>query len=138
MWWAMFTLAHFALLWAAEFTIPNQSAFTVSQHLVNSDVKFQVIDFNVKYIILHLKQSKTDTKGNGVDIYIGCTGTTVCAYCAMAQFISQKTLYNDKTSHLFIFPNGTHITKNLWSKTIKYTCFIHVTNWSGPIIVQWA
>ena len=119
MWWAMFTLAHFALLRAAEFTIPNQSVFTVSQHLVNSDVKFQVIDFNVKYMILHLKQSKTDTKGTGVDIYIGCTGTTVCAYCAMAQFISQKTLYNDKTSPLFIFPNGTHITKNLLSKTIK-------------------
>ena len=119
LWWAVFTLAHFALMRAAEFTVPSQYSFTSNNHLVNSDVQFKLLDSNLKYMVVHLKQSKTDSKGNGIDIYIGCTGTTVCAYCAMVQFVSLKRHNNDPLSPLFVFSNGALVTKSLLTKTIK-------------------
>ena len=118
LWKAAFSLAHFALLRASEFTVPAQSQFSPDKNLVNEDVQFHSTEQGYKYIAVHLKQSKTDKNNSGYYIYIGCTGTDVCAYCSMYEFIQSKSHNNDKAP-LFQFTNGVILSKTCLVQTIK-------------------
>ena len=79
--WAAMTLAHYGLLRSAEFTI--NTSYDHKVHLSLPDVSFHNADDGTGYLKIYIKRSKTDKRNQGFFLHIGCSTTTVCAYCAM-------------------------------------------------------
>jgi hypothetical protein len=118
--WAAMTLGHFGLLRAAEFTVNTQNSFDPLTNLTCHDVHITSQGTGEMFLKLHLKTSKTDRSDQGINIYIGCTHDTVCAVCAMQQFI---THYLSKIKRnqdpLFRFSNGLILTRSILIKQTK-------------------
>jgi hypothetical protein len=117
MMWAVMTLAHFGLLRAAEFTV--NSKYDHSQHLSLSDISFHV-DKGVGYFRMFIKRSKTDKHNKGFSLYIGCSDTNICAYCAMNVYYQKTaTLGKNHNRPLFIFQNGVSLSRALFVSNVK-------------------
>lgn len=117
--WAAMTLGHFGLLRAAEFTIPAQGKFVPAKHLTLSDVAFGELPDGATYLSVRIKSSKTDRYNQGTTLYIGCTQTKVCAYCAMQQFVLER---KSKCSHegpLFLLDSGAVLTRHIMVKNTQ-------------------
>ena len=108
--WSCFTLAYFGLLRAAEFCITSH--FDPTVHLTIGDIKFHDVNEPTQYMSVFIKQSKTDHMGKGVHVYIGCSGTTVCALCAMTQYINSRTWLHPACP-LYTFLTGAVLSKSL-------------------------
>jgi hypothetical protein len=81
---AAFYLAFAAFLCIREFTYTVKEAANpttfIATKFMRSDVRF-VEDYN--YLILRLKQSKTDIKHKGVSIIVAATGDRACLVAAL-------------------------------------------------------
>ena len=118
--WAAMTLAHFGLLRASEFTV--NTVFDHSIHLCLSNVTFHVSESGISYINVLIKRSKTDKLNEGFHLYIGCSQTDVCAYCAIKTYHNvTHSKVNSQYSYdrpLFMFANGVCLSRQL---LIRYT-----------------
>ena len=118
--WAAMTLGHFGLLRASEFSVPDNQPFNVSMHLTMDAVAFERLTDKTGVLRVKIKRSKTDKYNRGIDIYIGCSGDIVCAYCAMVDFLEcRKRLEFSAHSPLFFYPNGAILTKSILVKNTK-------------------
>ena len=80
--WASLTMAHFGFLWTGEFMV-DQELFNPAWHLCVQDVTPHLTaPGELQHITDHLKVSKTDPFGQGIDVIIGCSGTQVCGACS--------------------------------------------------------
>ena len=70
--WAACCLGSFAFMRSGEFTLLPGVSFDLSRHLSPSDVTVDNVS-QLSIVCVHLKVSKTDTTGAGVDIFIGRT-----------------------------------------------------------------
>ena len=60
----------------------DQEIFDPTWHLCVQDVTPSLTaQAELQYITIHLKVSKTDPFGQGIDMIIGCSGTQVCMAC---------------------------------------------------------
>ena len=85
--WAALTMAHFGLLWTDEFTV-DQECFDLTCHLCVQDVLHNITtQSTLQYVTVHLKSSKTDPFGQGINVIIGCSGTQVCDACTVWDLI---------------------------------------------------
>jgi hypothetical protein len=111
--WAAMTLGLFGLLRAAEFTVTSSSGFNSQIHMTLSDIKLE-LSSQCKYMIVHIKRSKTCKHSSGVNVKIGCTETKVCALCAMVDFLACRTLF-DSNPHepLFLYKNGISLSREI-------------------------
>ena len=108
------------MLWAAACTVfcvstrrrvsvPSQHAYNPRAHLSLLDIAFDSYT-DPKVVYLHLKKSKTDPFRQGIDIYVGATGSDVCPVNALLQYIGVRS---NTAGPLFIFHNGQFLTKPL-------------------------
>ena len=104
--WAAMTLGHFGLLRASEFTVPSQGGFDPKLHLQKGDIEFTTLDNGQECMRVFIKTSKTDKFRNGVNLYLGCSQFTVCALCAMKDYLGPNIGNSDLGSPLFKFSNG--------------------------------
>lgn len=111
----MMTLAFFGCLRAGEYTIPDSAPFDSAIHPCVGNILFDSDDRSFKY---HVKRSKTDTFSWGVDIYIGCSGHSICAYCAMLKYFGSRGEL-PPTSPLFVDNNGSIIRRSLFSDAVR-------------------
>lgn len=118
---AAFTLAHFGLLRAAEFTVDMDSNFQSSLHLCLGDITIKQEFQGPIHMVVHVKQCKTDKRNNGTNVIIGCSEMETCALCCMAQFLPMRRQIhgNDQTKPLFMFKNGAILTKSLLVKQTR-------------------
>ena len=80
--WAALTMAHFRLLWTGEFIV-DQECFDPTCHLCVQDVSHSITtQSTLQHITIHLKSSKTDPFGQGINVIIGCSCIQVCGVCA--------------------------------------------------------
>ena len=80
--WTALTMAHFWLLQTGEFTV-DQECFNPTCHLCVQDVLHNITtQSTLQYITVHMKSSKTDPFGQGINMVIGCSGTQVCGACS--------------------------------------------------------
>ena len=101
--WATLTMAHFSFLWMAKFTVDHES-FNSTWHLCVQDVTPSLTtQAEIQYITVHLKVSKTDPFGQGINVIIGCLGTQVCSACATWVLI-QSHWANTSLPNGTIFP----------------------------------
>ena len=97
---AAITLGFFSLLRVSKFTVPNQHGFNPDQHLTTKDITMRKDS-----MVVVIKKSKTDQKGESCQINIGQTHTTCCPHIAMQRYLGQVTRSARKP--LFLFESGT-------------------------------
>ena len=95
--WAACTLTFFGFFRAGEVTIPSESDFDPSKHLVAQDIAIDSRE-NPSLLKVFLKASKT-----GIDVYIGKTGDDLCPVAAMLAYLAVRgysvgPLSNSKTA----------------------------------------
>ena len=106
--WAASCTGFFGFLRAGEFTVPSAQAYDPEVHLNLGDM---AVDSHVNptLIRLHIKQSKTDPFRQGVDIYLGKTGATVCPVQALVNYLAQRC---PDPGPLFVFSSDAPLTRS--------------------------
>ena len=118
--WCAMTLAFFGCLRAAELTVGSK-AFDPSHDLCISDVTFTRVS-DSDCAVVFIKHSKTDKKNMGFRVYLACTGTPVCGYCAMLYMLkgrSQCGLGMSDLSPLFLYHDGPCLTRSAFQRSTK-------------------
>lgn len=105
--WAAMTLAFFGFLRLGELTC--NSAFDPNHHLMNRNITFMPSS-SPKYMLVHLKVSKTDPFRQGQTIVIGKTNSPLCSISAMVAHLNSKPLSFD-SGPLFIYVSGAFLTR---------------------------
>ena len=71
---------------AGEITVATHSAFQPHMHLAWEDVSVDSVE-KTKILRVHLKVSKCDQFGNGIDIFLGCTESPMCPVTAALSYM---------------------------------------------------
>jgi hypothetical protein len=111
--WAACTLAFFAFLRAGEMTVPNNQAFNQSTHLSIADV---AVDASPAILQIKIKQSKTDLFRRGVELYVGRTGSNLCAVSAMLDYLNKRGM---SPGPLFRFADGRALSRQLFVEAVR-------------------
>ena len=106
--WASACIGFFGFLRAGEFTVPSPSAYDPEVHLNLADI---AIDSHTtpSLVCLRIKQSKTDPFREGVEIFVGTTGSDICPVSALIQYLAIRS---PDPGPLFIFKDGTPLTRS--------------------------
>jgi len=115
MMWAACCLAFFGFLRVSEFTTPTQTAYDCTEHLSLHDI---AVDSRQSPHLLRItiKQSKTDPFCQGVDLFIGKTGTRICPINAIMPYLAIR---GAQGGPLFITEDGKHVTRQLFSSNLN-------------------
>ena len=115
--WAASLVCFFGFLRSGEITIPSQAAYDPTVHLSFADI---AVDDPSKPSIIQLtiKQSKTDPFRQGVNIYLGSTGTTLCPVTALLHFL---LLRGNHPGPLFHYRDHSPLTKNKFTSSFRDT-----------------
>jgi len=112
--WSAATLCVFGFFRSGEITVPSLTSFDTSKHLAWGDIEVDNVD-NPQTIKVHLKKSKTDQLGKGIDVYIGKTGCFLCPVVAIMQYMSIRGV---NAGPFFALKNGNPLTKSLLTARI--------------------
>lgn len=82
----------FCFLRAGEVTVPTIAGFNNSKNIVWGQMKIKGEmkindETNLQLLRVHLKQSKTDQLGKGIDVYIGKTAYPLCPVVAVMVYM---------------------------------------------------
>ena len=113
--WAAAVLCFFGFFQAGEITIPNTSGFEDSKHLAWEDVAIDDVH-NPQLLRVHLKRSKTDQLGKGVDVYIGKTDGPLCPVTAVIAYMAVR---GPSPGSFFKLANGLPFTKSSFTSKIR-------------------
>lgn len=104
---AAVTVCFFGFFRSGEITVPSVTGFNERIHLAWGDV---ATDNRTPPSILrvHLKKSKCDQLGKGVDVYMGRTGARVCP---VTETLTYVELRGSMPGPFFRFRDGTPLTK---------------------------
>ena len=80
------SVCFFGFFRSGEITVPLLTAFDPSCHLSWGDVALDEGE-PPSCMKIHLKQSKCDQMGRGVDVYLGMTGDEMCPVCSIASYV---------------------------------------------------
>ena len=108
--WAAACVGFFSFLRAGEFTVPTAEAYDPETHLNLSDVALDSHS-NPSMARLFIKQSKIDPFRQGVEIFLGRSGTIVCPVQALIQYIGVRPA---TPGPLFILSTGVPLTRTHW------------------------
>lgn len=75
--WAVCCLAFFGFLQCGEFTVPAQNEYDPEEHLSLPDIATDS-RLSPTVIQVKIKQSKTDTFQQGIQLHLGKTGKAIC------------------------------------------------------------
>ena len=106
--WAACTVSFLFFSRAGEFTscspsIPDEDIIAVTD--VARDPNYPP-----SFVRIHLQWSKTDPFSTGVDIYLGCTGHSICPVAALLAFLAVRPA--DPKGPLFRFHNGSTLSRD--------------------------
>ena len=112
---AIATTAFFGFFHLGELFPTSAAAFNATTDLAWGDV---AVDNrrNPRMLQIHLKTSKTQQFGPGVDIVLGTTGTTLCPVTAMVQYIAER---GSQPGAFFLSPTKTALTKAQFVSRIR-------------------
>ena len=113
--WAAASLCFFGFFRSGEITIPSLTSFDASKHLAWGDVAVDNTD-NPLILKVHLKVSKTDQLGKGVDVYVGKTN---CPLCPVTATLHYMTVRGAAAGPFFILKNRTPLTKSTFTARIR-------------------
>lgn len=109
--WAACCLGFFAFLRAGEFTATS----TADHTLCISDISIDSRE-NPQVLTVLLRHSKTDPFGAGVYIHLGRTDEVLCPVSSVLSYLAIRP---GSGGPLFIFKNGTPLSKSLLVKHLR-------------------
>ena len=114
--WAAATICFFGFFRSGEITLPTTSAFDPSMHLSWGDL---TIDNRACPSILkvHLKRSKSDQLGKGVDVFIGRTDGPLCPMAAVLTYIEIR---GTADGPFFMLSSGQPLIKSHFISEIRH------------------
>ena len=112
--WAACTLEYFAFLRAGEMTVPNNQTFDPSVHLSVADIAVDDAK-NPSVLQINIKQSKTDPFRRGVNLYVGRTGSDLCAVSAMLSYLTARGM---GPGPLFRFADAHYPANYSWKQYV--------------------
>ena len=105
--WAACCLGFFGFLRSGEMTTPSDSRYDPACHLSRADI---AVDhpYRPQVIRVKIKQSKTDPFRQGIELFIGRTGSDICPVKALLNYLVVR---GPAEGPLFSFPDGTYLTR---------------------------
>ena len=113
--WAACSISFFGFLRAGEITVPTRSAFQPHTHLASENVSVDSVK-KPKILKLHLKVTKCDQFGNGIDIFLGCIESPMCPVSAA---LSYMAICGPAPGPFFHFQGGTTLTKSHFFMAVR-------------------
>jgi hypothetical protein len=115
---AVMTLAFFGCFRASELCVTDGQEFAVTSHLSYEDLTLNVKE---KTMSIFLKKSKSDVHSEGTTVYVGCSGTRVCAFCRMLDYLIYRASVTMETenSPLFVNALGQVLCKDYFVSTTR-------------------
>ena len=104
--WAACCVCFFGFFRLGEITA-TESIFDKDKDLAISDL-FLDNHYSPRYVLIHLKQSKTDQFRKCAQVVNGRTDNDLCPLAALLQFVSLRGSFSGP---LFLFKNGKFLTK---------------------------
>lgn len=95
--------------------IPSLSTFDLSVHLCYGDVTVDTID-SPSLVQIQLKTSKTDPLRNGVFVYLGIAGGSLCPVAAILKYMVRR---GPDEGPLFTFANGSFLTRDCFVQAVR-------------------
>ena len=132
MMWAACCLGYFAFLRSGEFTISPGSNFDPVKHLSPADIAVDS-HTNPTMLRVHLKYSKTDQCGEGIDLWVGRSYNNLCPVSVMLTYLVQRG-NSVSPLPLFMFPDGKPLSREALVhglKKIMVTAGMDPTKFSG-------
>ena len=115
--WAVSCSAFFGFFRLGELLLQSQSSFNPRLHLAWGDMA--VDDKQAPTMVrFHLKQSKTDQVGKGVDVILGRTGLELCPVSAVLAYVA---LRGDQPGPFFLTSAKAPLTKSVFVREVRST-----------------
>lgn len=108
--WAMCCLGFYGFLRSGEFTCLTTTSFDSSKHLTYRDIAINSL------VRVHLKYSKTDQLGQGLDIYIGAIHNDICPIAVMLSYLAAQ---GPRPGPLFQLRDGAPLTRQRFVDTLR-------------------
>ena len=115
MMWAACCLGFFAFLRAGEMTVPSDAEYDPGVLLSIRDVALDS-SLQPSLIRVTIKQSKTDPFRQGVDLFVGKTGTDLCPVAALLDYL---VLRGTKDGPLFLYSDGRFLTRQRLVESLR-------------------
>ena len=114
---ALLTFGFFGALRGSEYTATASGSGTISAPRLNN-VQFLSVESKLSY---KFTISKSKTSSKPIQVYVGCSGTEVCAVCALKDYLAYRSLNIGlhPESYLFCDSQGRPIHKDYLNKLIK-------------------
>ena len=87
--WAVASLVFFEFFDLGELLMDKESVYTQATHLSWGDVATDSRD-KPSMLRVHLKRSKYDQFGRGVDVFVGRTGNVLCPVAAVLAYLAVR------------------------------------------------
>ncbi len=113
--WAAATMCFFGFFRAGEITVASAAAYDPIVHLSWGDISVDSI-VTPSAIRIHLKRSKCDQLGNGVDVVIGRTTDELCPVTAVLTYMAQR---GDQAGAFFRVVDGSPLTKARFVSSVR-------------------
>ena len=105
--WAACCVGFFGFLRAGEFIA--RSASDSSGALIAASDVTRDLSYPPNFVKIHLRQSKTDSFGRGVDIFLGRTNQAICPVAAILSFLTVRPA--GMGGPLFCFQDGSVLSR---------------------------
>ena len=105
--------AFLGFLCSSEMTVPSQDTYDPTIHLSIKEIT--VDKSSPSMVCIMMKQSKTNPFRQGVYIYLGRTGNTICPVTAILSYLA---LRRNVSGPLFVLQNGRMLTHQIFSNTL--------------------
>ena len=129
--WAAATTCFFGFLRSGEITTPSLSGYDPQSHLSWGDVAIDKFA-SPSCVRVHLRRSKCDPFGRGVDVYFGRTDNVVCPVRALLTYVASR---GNHAGPFFVHPDSTPLTKTHFtdaSPSGAPTCWIRAKRLRWP------
>ena len=128
--WGAVCACFFGFLRSSEITVPTLAGYEAGTHLSMADVTVDVPALP-QVIRLNIKASKTDPFRQGVSVYLGRTGNTLCPLVAMLSYLAAR---GTEPGPLFRLKDGRPLTKAAFVTRVRQALLqagVDAKNYSG-------
>ena len=108
-------MAFIGFMRVGEFTIPTKDGYVKGSHLSLSDILIDKCN-NPRLLRVNIKQSKTDPFRQGVNIYSGATGKSICPVAGILPYLAAQ---GDHQGPLFTTEDGSGLTWQTFATLIN-------------------
>ena len=115
--WAACCLAFFGFLRCGEFTVPNQLGYDKDVHLSINDIALDSRS-SPTVVIVTIKQSKTDPFRQGVQLFLGKTGSDICPVSGILPFLAIR---GSRQGPLFVLKDQSLLTRQKFAALLSTT-----------------